>query len=114
MNEGVQIRLDRHTATKVTRYGSVEQDLGQDKVFILNDETGKYTHCGYVGPFAFLPLCGFPKELVETVTQKCSAEVGRELYAGKVPLSYAQMQEILKSRASGSVTDSDDFEGEDE
>ena len=94
----VDIRLEEHTVPKETPHGTVQRSLNQHKVYILNDETGKYTHCGFVGVHAFLPLAGFPRELLEDVTEECKKQLGRELFAGKPPLSARQLQEKIDSQ----------------
>lgn len=102
----LEVKLERHTGIKETPYGPVVQDMNQDKVYVLNDETGKFTHCGFVGVHAFLPLCGFPQELVEAVTAECERQLGRPLSRGDVPLTFQEIQDVV----SGDTDDDSEFE----
>lgn len=105
------MRLEEQFVDKQTQAGTVKRSLNQHRVFVLNDETGKYTHCGYVGVHAFLPLAGFPRELLEDVTEECRKQLGREqLGAGKPPLSYDQIQAAIE--ATQPTTDEDEFDDE--
>lgn len=105
----IEVRLEEQTVDKPTQYGTVKRSMNQHKVYILNDDTGKFTHCGYVGVQAFLPLAGFPRELLEDVTEACRQQLGRdELGAGQPPPSYKELQTILDDHSTPDEDDLDD------
>ena len=106
----IDLKLEEHVVDKETQYGTVRRSLNQHKVYLLNDENGKYTHCGFVGVTHFLPLSGFPPELLEDVTRECSRQLGREVLSGKPPLSRAALEEAIRN-AQPEVED-DDFDDE--
>lgn len=89
---------------KKTIYGTVQRSLNQHKVWVFNDDTGRMVHCGYVGVSAFLPLSGFPKELLEDVTRECEEILGRKLTAEQPPPSQSQI-DLMMSMANGNSED---------
>jgi hypothetical protein len=91
----MEVQLEEDVCKKKTAWGVVERSLGQHIVRIKNDE-GKFVHCGYVGEKAFLPLCGFPAELVDEVANACEKQLGRKLERTSPPPSLSQIAEMLK------------------
>lgn len=94
----MKIELKEHTVPKKTLWGTVQRSLNQHIVLIdveQPDGTSKMVQCGYVGATAFLPLCGFPVELVEPVTRECEKQLGRKLDSAAPPPSLRQIQQMV-------------------
>lgn len=89
----IEVQVEEQKCKKETAWGVVERSLGQHIVRIKNEE-GKFVHCGYVGTKAFLPLSGFPAELVEDVCKACEKELGRTLERVAPPPSLKQIAEM--------------------
>lgn len=107
----IKVEVREHTYPKRTPWGVVQKSLGQHIVLVENSETGQMIQAGYVGDTAFLPLAGFPKELVSEVTAECSKQLGKPLYGVEPPPTVDQVAEML---AASNKTTSDDDETEDE
>lgn len=90
----MKITVEEHKVVKNTQWGPVEQSLGQHRVFVNG------SHAGYVGVTHFLPLCGFPQELVEPVAAECSKLLGKPVQCGDAPPSVNQLVSMLEA-ASG-------------
>lgn len=106
----MKIKVTEHKVPKRTRWGTVEKSLNQHYVHMQNPDSGEWIHCGYVGQTAFLPLAGFPVELVEGVQAKCSELLDRKLTSAAPPPTMAQVQAALDSASPAS---DDDDEGND-
>lgn len=87
----MNVRCEEHTVDKNTDWGVVKKSLNQHKVF-LNDKL-----CGYVGVTHFLPLCGFPQELVKGVAAECSKLLGKPVQCGEAPPSVNQLVNMLEA-----------------
>lgn len=109
----MKIQLQEHTCEKQTQWGAVTQSLNQHKVFIETDE-GKLAQCGYVGVKDFLPLCGFPKELVEPVRAECEKQLNRKLGSVDPPPSFTQIAEMIAVQQAASESELDDDSEDDE
>ena len=104
----MKIELREHTVPKKTLWGIVDRSLNQHIVLIETDE-GKMKQCGYVGVNAFLPLSGFPIELVGPVADECERQLNRKLERIAPPPSFAQMAEMIaKQQMDESLTDEED------
>jgi len=103
----MKIELIEHKLEKKTHFGTIMKSLNQHIVLIENDE-GKMAHCGYVGVNAFLPLCGFPVELVEEVANECERQLGRKLDRVAPPPSLKQIAMLIAEQRA------DDAEEEEE
>ena len=90
----MKIELKEHTVEKKTHWTTFQKSLNQHKVFIENDD-GNMMQCGYVGVHAFLPLSGFPAELVDAVADECERQLNRKLERVSPPPSWAQMQAMI-------------------
>lgn len=90
----MDVRVEEHTIPKNTEWGVVQKSLNQHKVFL----NGKL--CGYVGVTHFLPLCGFPQELVAEVAAECSKLLGKPVQCGDAPPSVNQLVSMMEA-ASG-------------
>lgn len=85
----IKIQLIEFTVPKKTHYGTVERSMGQDKVYVWNDDTNNWTHCGYLthNTNVFLPLVGVPKELVPAIAEQCAKEKSVQVkHVESVPL----------------------------
>lgn len=102
----MEVKLIEHTVPKKTQWGTVQKSLNQHYVLLLNEETGKFTQCGFVGPVAFQPLCGFPPEMVDEVTKLCEQQLGRQLVGSAPPVSMEQIAAAEQAQ--------DEFEDDDE
>lgn len=103
-----KLKLIEHVVEKKTTWGTVKRSLNQHIVMIADDD-GRYIQCGYVGTTAFLPLCGFPRELVADVAAQCSEILGREITGANPPPTLREAAEIVRSLKS-----QDDDQDEDE
>lgn len=74
-------------------------------VFVENSETKQMIHAGYVGTRAFLPLAGFPKELVPQVTAECEKILKRNLESVDPPPTIDQVAEMLADKQTETDTD---------
>ena len=91
----MEIKLEEHTIPKQTRWGTVQRSLNQHIVSIKTDETAGWLHCGYVGMTAFLPLSGFPNELVPEVARLCGEHLRRDVAYVKAPPTMSEIQSVL-------------------
>lgn len=103
----MEIRLVEQTADKTTSWGVIQKSLKQHVVMLLNEDNGKFTQCGYVGTTHFLPLAGFPQELVDDVAALCSQQLNRDVQSGRAPLSYSQLAEKLEQHNAPDEEDED-------
>lgn len=87
----MEVRCEEHTVTKNTDWGPVQKSLNQHRVFV-NDRLA-----GYVGVTHFLPLCGFPQELVESVAAECSKLLNKPVLCGDAPPSVNQLVTMLET-----------------
>lgn len=108
----MQVKVAEHTVPKVTRWGTVNRSLNQHLVWIKNDDSDQWIHCGYVGTTAFLPLSGFPQELVPDVAAKCGELLGRDVSFVNAPPTMAEIQTALDSGSGGNNTDDDEDDNE--
>lgn len=71
----VQVLLEDFVVPKRTQFGTVHRSLGQDKVYIKNEQ-GVWKHCGYLGHASmhFCPLVGVPHELVQPIADECARQ----------------------------------------
>jgi len=86
----IKLRLDDFVIPKKTHYGTVMRSMGQDKVYIWNDDTDNWTHCGYFTheTHIFLPLVGVPKELVPAIAEECGKQKSVEAkHVDSMPVS---------------------------
>lgn len=109
----MKVELHEHTVDQQTQWGTVKKSLNQHKVFLHNEEADRMVHCGYVGTNAFLPLCGFPAELIEPVRVACEEHLGRSLLAADAPPTMAKVQAMIDG-AAGAANADDDMEDDDE
>lgn len=86
----MNVTVREHTVDKNTTWGVVKQSLNQHMVFV-NDNLA-----GYVGVTHFLPLCGFPKEMVADVAKQCSELLGKDVQCGDPPPSVNQLLNMLE------------------
>lgn len=108
----MRITIKEHTIPEQTHWGTVNKSLNQHIVSMEVDGIEK--QCGYVSSTnVFMPLCGFPAELVDIVATKCTEALGVTVTSTPPPPSIAQVQAIIDAHKSSSATDSDD-EGDDE
>lgn len=91
----MKVSIQEHMVPKNTAWGPVQRSLGQHIVFLEVDGVKK--QCGYIGKTAFLPLSGFPRELVGEVTKQCSKLVGRDLTGSPPPPSMAELATIIEN-----------------
>jgi len=92
----IKLRLDDFVVPKKTHYGTVLRSTGQDKVYIWNDDTENWTHCGYLTHESgyFLPLVGVPKELVPVIAEQCAKQKSVKVkYVDSVPVSEPVVEE---------------------
>jgi hypothetical protein len=104
----MEIKLEEHTVPKITRWGTVQRSLNQHIVSIKTDDSAKWLHCGYVGTSAFLPLSGFPNELVPDVARLCGEHLGRDVSYVNAPPTMAEIQAGLDSNPVTTTDDEDD------
>lgn len=95
----MEVKLQEHTVTKQTQWGPVEKSLNQHKVFVNG------MLAGYVGVTHFLPLCGFPQELVEKVAGECSKVLGKPVLCGEAPPSVNQLVSMLEANSGAAGED---------
>lgn len=95
----MNVRVEEHTIPKVTDWGVVQKSLNQHRVF-LNDKL-----CGYVGVTHFLPLAGFPQELVAGVAAECSKLLNKNVQCGDAPPS---INELVSMMEAAGVADGED------
>lgn len=100
----MQVELREHTVPKQTQWGTVQRSLNQHIVMIRNAETDKWMQCGYVGTTAFLPLAGFPNELVPDVARLCGEHLGRDVGYASAPPTMAEAQRMVDA-AQGNTQD---------
>lgn len=69
----IELLLEEHVVEKKTIYGTVQRSLGQDKVYIRNEDK-VWKHCGFLTHITktFLPLVGVPQELVQPIAMECA------------------------------------------
>lgn len=91
----LKVECKEHTVPKKTPWGTVEKSLDQHMVFVENSDTKQMIHAGYVGVKAFLPLAGFPKELVADVTAECEKILRRKLESVDPPPTIEQVAAML-------------------
>jgi hypothetical protein len=85
----IKLRLDDFVVPKKTHYGTVMRSTGQDKVYIWNDDTDNWTHCGYLthNTNVYLPLVGVPQELVPLIADECAKQKSVKVsHVDSVPL----------------------------
>lgn len=104
----LKVECKEHTVPKATSWGTVERSLNQHMVFVENNDTKQMVHAGYVGAKAFLPLAGFPKELVTQVTTECGKILNRKLESVDPPPSIDQVAEMLSQDTTTQEDDSDE------
>lgn len=92
----MELRIEEHVLLKQTDFGPVEKKLNQHKVFLKNT-AGEWRHVGYVGTRAFLPLSGFPPELVASVSDACAKELGRKLESVSPPPSKREIEALASN-----------------
>ena len=105
----MKIELKEHTVEKKTHWGTVTKSLNQHVVMIENDN-GEMRQCGYVGTSAFLPLTGFPAELVGPVADECEKQLGRKLDRVDPPPSFRQMAEMIAAQRESEQQEDDEVE----
>ncbi len=91
----IEVQVEEQKCKKETAWGVVERSLSQHVVRVKN-EKGEFVQCGYVGVKAFLPLAGFPVELVNEVADACEKLLDRKLDRVAPPPSLKQIAEMLK------------------
>lgn len=91
----IEVKVEEQKCKQETAWGVIEKSLNQHIVSVKN-EKGDFVHCGYVGTKSFLPLSGFPAELVEDVCKACEEKLGRELDRIAPPPSLSQIAEMMK------------------
>lgn len=85
----MKVTVKEDTVVKETQWGPVTRSLNQHMVFVNG------SLAGYVGKTSFLPLCGFPRELVDSVSAKCGELLGRQVLATEPPPSMEQLAVIV-------------------
>ena len=91
----LEVTVTEQTVPKKTRWGTVEKTLNQHIVHVRNADTGKMVHAGYVGTTSFLPVSGFPNEMVDQVAKACSEQLGREVLATPAPPTLDQVAAMI-------------------
>jgi len=90
----VEVQVVEHIVPKETHWGVVDKSLNQHIVRVKDGD--KFVMCGYIGTKAFLPLSGFPKELVDEVADECEKLLNRKIERIAPPPSLTQIAEMLK------------------